>query len=55
VGLVEFFERKAFNKYTDASRLFVYKVTRDLLQWTGDTGAYIRSTMGLPRAFWRSA
>ncbi len=32
-------------RYLDASRLFVYKTTRDLLGWTGDTGAYLRSVM----------
>jgi C1A family cysteine protease len=46
VGLVEYFERRAFGKYIDASRLFLYKATRDLLHWTGDTGAYLRSAMG---------
>jgi len=46
VGLVEYFERRAHGKYIDASRLFLYKATRDLLRWTGDTGAYLRSTMG---------
>jgi C1A family cysteine protease len=46
VGMVEFFEKKAFNNYIDASRLFLYKVTRNLLQLTGDTGAFLRSTMG---------
>ncbi len=46
VGLVEYFERRSFAKYIDASRLFLYKATRDLLGWTGDTGAYLRSTMG---------
>ena len=45
VGLVEYFERRAFGKHTDASRLFLYKVTRNLLGWTGDTGAYLRTTM----------
>lgn len=45
-GMVEYFERRAFGRHTDASRLFLYKVTRDLLGWTGDTGAYLRSTMG---------
>ncbi len=45
-GMVEYFERRAFGKHIDASRLFLYKVTRDLLGWTGDTGAYLRSTMG---------
>jgi C1A family cysteine protease len=46
VGLVEYFERKAFGKHIDASRLFLYKTTRNLLHWTGDTGAYLRTTMG---------
>ena len=46
VGLVEYFERRAHGKYIDASRLFLYKVTRDLMHATGDTGAYLRSTMG---------
>lgn len=45
VGLVEYFEKRAFGKHLDASRLFLYKVTRNLLGWTGDTGAYIRTTM----------
>lgn len=46
VGLVEYFERRAHGRFIDASRLFLYKVTRDLLHWTGDTGAYLRATMG---------
>jgi len=46
VGMVEYFERKASGKHIDASRLFLYKVTRNLLHWTGDTGAFLRSTMG---------
>ncbi len=45
IGLVEYCERRAFGKHLDASRLFLYKVTRDLLGWTGDTGAYLRTTM----------
>jgi len=45
VGLVEYFERRAFGKHLDASRLFLYKVTRNVLKWTGDTGAFLRSTM----------
>jgi C1A family cysteine protease len=36
VGLVEYFERKAFGTHIDASRLFLYKVTRNLLQVAGD-------------------
>src|SRR6185436_8424641 len=44
-GIVEYFERRAFGTHIDLSRLFLYKATRDLLHWTGDTGAYIRTTM----------
>jgi len=46
VALVEYFERRATGNHIDASRLFVYKTTRNMLGWTGDTGAYIRSAMG---------
>jgi len=46
VGIVEYFERRAFGKHIDASRLFLYKATRNMLHWTGDTGAFLRSTMG---------
>ncbi len=46
VGLLEYYEKRAFGKYIDASRLFLYKATRNLLHWTGDTGAFLRSTMG---------
>jgi len=46
MGMLEYFERRAFGRYVDGSRLFLYKVTRDLLGWTGDTGAFLRTTMG---------
>ncbi|MFH1098224.1 MAG: C1 family peptidase [Candidatus Desantisbacteria bacterium] len=46
VGVVEYFERRVFGKHIDASRLFLYKTTRNMLHWTGDTGAFLRSTMG---------
>ena len=46
VGLVEYFERRAFGKHTDASRLFLYKATRNLMHEKGDTGAFLRTTMG---------
>ncbi|MFX0046163.1 MAG: C1 family peptidase [Candidatus Hermodarchaeota archaeon] len=46
VGIVEYFQRRAFNKYIEGSRLFVYKATRNLMQVTGDTGAWLRNTMG---------
>ena len=51
VGLVEYFERRAFGNYTDCSRLFLYKTTRSFLKWTGDTGAFLRSTMGAMTLF----
>lgn len=46
VGIYEYFERRAFGKHIDASRLFLYKVTRNMSHWTGDTGAFLRTTMG---------
>jgi C1A family cysteine protease len=45
VGIIEYFERRAFGRYLDASRLFLYKVTRNLMQRTGDTGSFLRTTM----------
>jgi len=46
VGLIEYYERKAFGRHIEASRLFLYKVTRNLMKMKGDTGAYLRTTMG---------
>ena len=45
VGIVEYFQRRAFNQHIDGSRLFVYKTTRNLMGLHGDTGAYCRTTM----------
>jgi len=59
-SIVEYFEKRSFGKFIDISRLFVYKVTRELLGWSGDTGAYLRSTMGAlallgapPEDYWK--
>lgn len=59
IGLVEYYERKAFGKHIDASRLFLYKTTRNLMHQKGDTGAYLRTTMEAmilfgvpPEEFW---
>ena len=59
VGLYEYFERRAFGKHIDASRLFLYKTTRNLLKWTADDGAYLRTTMAsmalfglVPEKYW---
>lgn len=51
VGMIEFYERKAYGVSLDASRLFLYKVTRNLLGWKGDTGAFLRATMGAMALF----
>lgn len=45
VGVIEYFENRAFGEFLNASRLFLYKTTRNLLHWTGDTGAWLRTTM----------
>jgi len=45
VGLLEYYENKAHGEFLDASRLFLYKTTRNLLGWIGDTGAWLRTTM----------
>jgi C1A family cysteine protease len=50
-GMIEYFERRAFGKHIDGSRLFLYKVTRSMLGWKGDTGASLRTTMGALRLF----
>ena len=59
VGLIEYYERKSFGRHIDASRLFLYKVTRNLMKMRGDTGAYLRTTIGAmvlfgvpPEEFW---
>jgi C1A family cysteine protease len=46
VGVVEYLENRAFKHYIDGSRLFVYKTTRNLMGVVGDTGAWLRYTMG---------
>ena len=60
VGMLEYYEKRAFGKHIDASRLFLYKATRNLMHWTGDTGAYLRTTMGAmalfgvpPEEYWK--
>jgi C1A family cysteine protease len=46
VAVIEYYERKSHGRHIDASRLFLYKVTRNLMKMRGDTGAYLRSTIG---------
>jgi C1A family cysteine protease len=56
--MVEYFEKRADGKYKDASRLFHYKVTRKLLNFKGDTGAFLRGAMDItlfgvpPEEYW---
>jgi C1A family cysteine protease len=58
-GIIEYYERASFGRHIDTSRLFLYKVTRNLMKMKGDTGAYLRTTMGAmvlfgvpPEDFW---
>jgi len=51
VAMMEYLQRRSRKHHVDGSRLFVYKVTRKLLGLTGDTGAYIRSTIQATAAF----
>jgi len=46
VGMLEYFERKLNGRHIDGSRRFLYKVTRALAQIEGDSGAFLRTTMG---------
>ncbi|AXG69755.1 papain family cysteine protease [Kordia sp. SMS9] len=46
VGMYEYFQKRVHNKYIDGSELFVYKTTRNILNWKGDTGGYLRTAMG---------
>ena len=60
VGIIEYYERKSFRRHIDASRLFLYKATRNLMKIKGDTGAYLRTTIGAmvlfgvpPEGYWQ--
>lgn len=59
IGLYEYFERRAFGKHIDGSRLFQYKATRNLLKQKEDSGAYLRTAMAslvlfgvVPEKYW---
>ena len=45
VSMMEYYERRTFGEHLDASRLFLYKVTRNLMGVKGDDGATLRETM----------
>jgi C1A family cysteine protease len=44
-GVIGFYENRAFGRNLIASRLFIYKVARNLLFTIADNGAYLRTTM----------
>ncbi|MBE7385409.1 MAG: hypothetical protein F6J95_028920 [Leptolyngbya sp. SIO1E4] len=59
ISLMEYYFRKRFGKHTSLSPLFLYKVSRSLMQCEGDTGASIRETFRAmeaygvtPEAYW---
>ena len=45
VGLIEYLMRAGGGDGHDMSRLFIYKLSRRLLGWEGDTGAYLRTAI----------
>lgn len=45
IDLVEYFQNRTHDEYTNASVLFLYKVARKLMHREGDVGASIRETM----------
>lgn len=51
VSMMELYHNKNYGKYIDLSRLFLYKITRNLMNVKGDTGAYLRTTMGAMATF----
>lgn len=51
IGLVEYLQIATKGEYIDASRLFLYKATRNLMQWSGDSGAHLRETIKALRLF----
>lgn len=45
VAMVEYFAKRTFGQYENLSSRFLYKVARNLMHRTGDTGASLRETM----------
>jgi C1A family cysteine protease len=43
--MVEYLIKRGCDDVQDLSRLFLYKITRQFLGWSGDSGATIRSTV----------
>lgn len=51
VGMAEYLERRLYDRHVDASRLFLYKMARQLDGMVGDTGAQLRTAMKAFRIF----
>lgn len=51
VALLEYFQKRSFGTSIGASRLFLYKVARNILLQTGDRGAFLRTAMGTLKIF----
>src|SRR5215217_1297282 len=51
VGMLEYYERKACGRHINGSRSFLYKATRKLGGFKGDSGAFLRTTMGAMALF----
>lgn len=51
VGLAEYLIRIGTGEFTDLARMFVYKVSRNLMGVRGDTGSYIRTAIKTLAAF----
>lgn len=45
-AIIEYYQNRAYGKNFTASRLFIYKNSRNLQGVTGDVGSFIRDTMG---------
>jgi C1A family cysteine protease len=50
-ALMEYFDRRAFDRHSDFSELFLYKATRDLLGYAVDIGADLRTTLKALQTF----
>jgi C1A family cysteine protease len=51
IGLIQYFDRRVSGRMAQPSRLFLYKLTRRLLESKGDSGADLRTTLKAIRAF----
>jgi C1A family cysteine protease len=59
VALIELIEAKFEKRVLSGSPMFVYKSSRDILRWSGDSGAFLRTAAGslamlgvLPEEYW---